>query len=379
MDAEFTLSPDPAPKILIIRRDNIGDLVCTTPLITALRQRFPRAWLGALVNSYNAPVLDGNPDLDEVFVYTKAKHRAKGESLAGVMWQRLMMMRRLRGMAIDDVIIATTSPQPRGVKLAKWLQPRRIIGFGDVSGLNVALPLDTDSRHEVEDVFRVAQMYGIENAPPPCHVIASTVSPAPAHCVPPGIFTVGVHISARKPSQRWSAERFAETMSTIAAQSAVRFLLLWSPGDNDNPLHPGDDAKAADVMQKVGASATVVARPTQSLADLIAALGECQAVICADGGAMHLAAGLGLPIVCLFGNSGATRWHPWGVSYRLLQKSSLDVIDISVDEVVNAFSALRDDLPGPGVEGAAPTEARSTAKGQDSQQAPLAGGQGNPL
>jgi heptosyltransferase-3 len=49
MDAEFTLSPDPAPKILIIRRDNIGDLVCTTPLIAALRQRFPAAWLGALV------------------------------------------------------------------------------------------------------------------------------------------------------------------------------------------------------------------------------------------------------------------------------------------------------------------------------------------
>jgi ADP-heptose:LPS heptosyltransferase len=340
MDAEFTLSPDPAPKILIIRRDNIGDLVCTTPLITALRQHFPRAWLGALVNSYNAPVLDGNPDLDEVFVYTKAKHRAKGESLAGVMWRRLMMMRRLRGMAIDDVIIATTSPQPRGVKLAKWLRPKRIIGFGDLAELDIALPLDTESRHEVEDVFRVARLYGIEVPPPRCRVFAERAAT-------PETFTVGVHISARKPSQRWAAERFSETMSAIAAQSAVRFLLLWSPGDSDNPLHPGDDAKASDVIQKVGANITVIARPTQSLGDLIAALGECQAVICADGGAMHLAAGLGLPIVCLFGNSGAPRWRPWAVPYRLLQKPSLDVTNISVDEVVAAFSALREDIPGP--------------------------------
>ena len=69
-------TPSPSPKILVIRRDNIGDLVCTTPLIVALRQRFPQAWLGAWVNSYNAPVLDGNPDLDQVFVYTKGKHRA---------------------------------------------------------------------------------------------------------------------------------------------------------------------------------------------------------------------------------------------------------------------------------------------------------------
>ncbi|MBK7015823.1 MAG: hypothetical protein IPH39_09655 [Sulfuritalea sp.] len=81
--------------------------------------------------------------------------------------------------------------------------------------------------------------------------------------------------------------------------------------------------------------------------ELIAALAECDALICADGGAMHLAAGLGLPIVCLFGDSGAARWRPWGVPYRLLQKPSLDVGDIAVAEVVAAFNALRADIPAP--------------------------------
>jgi len=131
------LSLQPTPKILIIRRDNIGDLVCTTPLIAALRQRFPEGWLGALVNSYNAPVLDGNPDLDEVFAYTKVKHRAGGQSVPGILWKRLAMMRRLRAMQIDDVIIATTSPQPRVAMQARWLKPKRIIGFGEVEGLDV--------------------------------------------------------------------------------------------------------------------------------------------------------------------------------------------------------------------------------------------------
>ncbi|MBK8759866.1 MAG: glycosyltransferase family 9 protein [Sulfuritalea sp.] len=371
MDAEFTLSPDPAPKILIIRRDNIGDLVCTAPLIAALRQRFPAAWLGALVNSYNAPVLEGNPDLDEMFVYTKAKHRSGNESLAAILWRRLRMMRRLRAMAIDDVIVATTSPQPRAVKLARWLKPKRVIGFGAVAGLDISLPVDTDARHEVEDVFRIAKIYGIDGVPPPCRVVAGAVSPAPALCVASETLTIGVHISARKPSQRWPAERFARTMHAIAAGGPVRFLLLWSPGDDDNPRHPGDDAKAREVMQGVGAGSlcipgiplarreaesrvcrdrgqvTVIARPTRTLPDLIAALAECRAVICADGGAMHLAAGLGLPVVCLFGNSGAARWHPWGVPYRLLQKPSLDVADIAVDEVVAAFNSLRDDIPEP--------------------------------
>ena len=101
------MSPSPNPakqkRILVIRRDNIGDLVCTTPLIGALRQRFPHGWLGALVNSYNAPVLEGNPDLDEVFVYTKAKHRSAAESLAAILWRRLMRMRRLRARNQSDI------------------------------------------------------------------------------------------------------------------------------------------------------------------------------------------------------------------------------------------------------------------------------------
>ena len=335
------MSLESAPKILIIRRDNIGDLVCTTPLIAALRQRFPEGWLGALVNSYNAPVLDGNPDLDEVFVYTKAKHRGHDESLPGILWRRLAMMYRLRQNELDDVILAAPALQPRLVALARWLKPKRIVGFGESSGLDVSLPLDKGDRHEVEDVFRIAAIYGIDGPPPACKVaVPIAVSPSPT-------LTIGVHISARKPSQRWPADRFAETIKAISGQGPARFLLLWSPGAEDNPLHPGDDAKAQDVLERVGADTAVIPRPTQTLPELIAALAECNAMICADGGAMHIGAGLGLPIVCLFGNSGATHWRPWGVHYRLLQKPSLDVADIGVDEVVNAFASLNLSHPTP--------------------------------
>ncbi len=335
------MSLESAPKILIIRRDNIGDLVCTTPLIAALRRRFPEAWLGALVNSYNAPVLDGNPDLDEVFVYTKAKHRGEGESLPGILWRRLMMMHRLRRMQLDDVILAAPVLQPRLIALARWLKPKRIIGFGENGRLDVSLPLDKENRHEVEDVFRIAATYGIKGPPPACRVFASNaVSPAPT------FFTIGIHISARKPSQRWPAERFAETIRALATKGPVRFMLLWSPGAEDNPLHPGDDAKARDVLERASSNA-VIPRPTQTLPELIAALAGCDAMICADGGAMHLGAGLGLPIVCLFGNSGTARWRPWGVPYRLLQKPSFDVADIGVDEVVDAFASLKLSRPTP--------------------------------
>ena len=37
------ISLPPKAKILVVRKDNIGDLVCTTPLIHALRERYPKA------------------------------------------------------------------------------------------------------------------------------------------------------------------------------------------------------------------------------------------------------------------------------------------------------------------------------------------------
>jgi ADP-heptose:LPS heptosyltransferase len=42
--------------------------VCTLPLIAALRPQVSQARLDVLVNSYCAPVLAGNPDIDHLYV-----------------------------------------------------------------------------------------------------------------------------------------------------------------------------------------------------------------------------------------------------------------------------------------------------------------------
>ena len=330
-----------SPRILIIRRDNIGDLVCTTPLIRALRERFPNAWIGVMANSYNAPVLNGNADLDGVYVYTKAKHRAAGERLIGIFFRRIQMLYALRAMQIDDVIIATTTPQPRVVRMARWLKPQRVIAFGPC-GADIELPLGEKSLHEVEDVFRGAALYDIQRAPPACVV----VSPNERR----DHNTIAIHISARKSSQRWATEHFVALMRKLHDQDAgLRFVLLWSPGANDDPRHPGDDAKAALISRELGADFPAIAVETPTLPTLIAALARCGAIICADGGAMHLAAGLGLPIVALFGDSSIARWHPWAVPQRVLQAQTRHVADISVAEVSAAFNALKVDIPGPTV------------------------------
>lgn len=328
------MSVIPSPKFLVIRRDNIGDLVCTTPLLRTLREHFPDARICVLVNSYNAPVLANNPDVNEVYVYTKAKHRQRGGNLVRLYWERLRLFWTLRRECFDYVLLAGQPQGTRLTRLAKFIAPRQVL-----------VQPNTVSGHEVERVSRmlIPLGIGIDTPPPPPRVVPD-VARATAlrlHLFPQGAPAplIGIHISARKPSQRWPVERFVELAQNIHRLYGANFLLFWSPGSEANPLHPGDDEKAQQIMHAL-ANLPIQACPTQQLEELITGLSLCDSVICSDGGAMHLAAGLGKPVLCFFGKSDSARWHPWGVPHLVLQKPSLDVADVSVTEALQGFAML---------------------------------------
>lgn len=336
-------------NILVIRRDNIGDLVCTTPLFSGLRTAFPAARIAALVNSYNAPVLDGNPDIDEVFVYTKGKHRDSGTSLWSVWWKTWQLMRRLGRVEWDAVFVATTARAPQALKFAKRLHAKRIIGYGSrEDGLTdpLSLPGPDDRTHECEWVMHLMRPLGLSETPGPVRVFPSAALVAPLRATLPAGHgpVVGLHISARKPAQRWPVENFASLARQLHAEHGARLLLFWSPGAADDARHPGDDTRAAELLDRCQ-GIPIQSMPTARLEELIAGLSLCDQLVCSDGGAMHLAAGLSKPMVCFFGNSQASRWRPWGVPHRLLQPASENVIDVSVAQARQAYEELVRGIP----------------------------------
>jgi ADP-heptose:LPS heptosyltransferase len=337
--------PDGAPRILVVRRDNIGDLVCTTPLLGALRRRFPDGWLAVLANSYNAPVLAGHPDLDEVYAYQKGKHVDAG--LVALAVERVGLVRGLRRRRLDFVVLATTAYQPRTLRLARLLGPEHIVGFvDDAAPRAIDRPASlegAEGEHEVERVFRLARTFGIEGPPPPLRIAVDRTEAARvrAALATAGFSQapIGIHLSARKPSQRWPAERFIALMRALHERRGAAFMLFWSPGPAEHPQHPGDDAKASEVIEATR-DLPVLPWPTHELPSLVAGLDACRSMVMSDGGAMHMAAALGKPIVCFFGKSDAVRWRPWGVPYRLLQRASRDVTDITVEAALAACEDL---------------------------------------
>jgi ADP-heptose:LPS heptosyltransferase len=338
------MSPaEAAPRILVIRRDNIGDLVCTTPLIRSLRAQLPRARIAALATRYNAPALAGNPDLDAVYAYTKAKHRAHGESVFAVYARRVRLVFELRREHFDWALLPG-GPHASALWFARLVGARHTLvrGPGDAAA----------GAHEVEQCCNLLARMGLRYEAPSLRVVADPLEVAAlgsriaAHWGARPRRLVGLHLSARKPSQRWAGANFAEVARALHRETGASILLLWAPGQSDDRLHPGDDDKAQAVMAAT-TGAPVLPVATQRLEGLIAALAQCDQIVCCDGGAMHLAAALGKPIVCLFGHSDASRWRPWGVPHELLQRGTRDVADIAPGDAIAAYARLLDRLAVP--------------------------------
>ena len=335
----------PPKRFLIIHHQNIGDLLCTTPAIHALRKTYPKCYIVVFANNYNAPILYNNPDIDRVEVYTKAKHKNASESLFFVYIDKLKKIIKLRKERFDYVIVAGSSERAREWNLARLCKPKSIVGYVDKNikpkANDIGLNVPSGNLHEVEYIFNLFKGLGVVHPIPPMQLSVDWGRTGNHSLkINDDGLTIGIHISTRKAKQQWSVENFAGLIKEINNNFKANFLIFWSPGSQDNPKHSGDDEKAQQLFELCKDEPASLYQ-TNTLHELIIGLSKCQYVICSDGGGMHIAAALGKHIVCLASiPSVTTRWYPWGVKYKLLQSVSNHVNDISFKEVAKSLEEL---------------------------------------
>jgi len=354
----FDLLAVRAPRILIVQRDNIGDLVLITPFLHALKACLPEATLDVLVNSYNAAAIEHNPDVSRRFSYVKAKHREPGQSRWSIYWSTFALWRELRRARYDLAVLMTGRVANSSLRPALASRAQRIAAFADPNHAprSVDLAVECENSSNTHVVTRSGSMLAAitprqlrearwPGELPNCRVYAD---PAVCHVLRGRLLAslgvldcplIGIHVSARKVDQRWPAANFAALMHRLHAQLGCAFMLFWSPGTSQNAQHPGDDGKIKDIRGLVQ-GLPVFAHETPQLPLLIAGLSLPHILVCSDGGAMHLAAALGCPIVAMFGNSDPRVWHPWGSPYVVLRSTSQKVVDLSVEHVAAAVRQL---------------------------------------
>ena len=98
-------------KILIIKRDKLGDLLLATPMLAHLKASLPRAEVHVLANDYNAWVVDGNADIDRRWIYRRVRNGGR-VSIAAVL-QDVAQGFALRREHFDCAIVANGEDSPR--------------------------------------------------------------------------------------------------------------------------------------------------------------------------------------------------------------------------------------------------------------------------
>src|SRR5471032_2198246 len=294
-------------NILIIRRDNIGDLVCTTPLIEGVKKAYPDANVYLLINSISQDVIKNNPHIHRTYIYKKAKHRAKNQTALGVYLERAAIFIKLRTIHFD----------------------------ADFSG-----------NHQVEKTFSYLKSITQENIPiPEVKVFPDSgelllAKQKREELLPDCNYIYGVHVSSRSPKRRWSLEHYAEIINRMTAGNDHGVLIFWSPQGKLSPDDIGDQARAEQLIE-LCANERVALYPTASVRELIGGFAQCNTILCSDGGQMHLASALQKNLVVFFGDTDKEAWHPWSGQYRIMQTLSGECMDVAVDDVWAALQAIR--------------------------------------
>ncbi len=302
-------------RILIVRTDRIGDVLLSTPVIKALRQKYPQAYISMVVSPYARDIVEANPYLDEVIIYDKdIKHKS---------WMRsFKFASRLKKKRFDLAIILHPTNRMHLIAFLAGIPLRLGYNrkFGFLNNLREKHTKQEGLRHEVEYNLDLLSDLGVGGNARDLFMPIKTESEEWAKdlLASNGIKDtdklLAINPGASCPSKIWPADRFAQVAEILAKRHNFRILIV--AGAKDIPL-------ANMVAQKLGDRALNLSGKT-SVSHLASILKRCSLFISNDSGPVHIASSLGVPVISIFGRNqpglSPRRWGPLGKRDKYLHK-----------------------------------------------------------
>jgi lipopolysaccharide heptosyltransferase I len=296
-------------RILIIRPSALGDVCRTVPVLASLRAAWPGARIEWLVNEGFEDAVRAHPALDAVVPFPRGALRhawRPGVGLSAVRW----MQRALRAPRYD--LVLDCQGLARSGLFARWTGARRRIGpasAAEFGWLGCNERVRTDGVHHVVDrMLRLVQAAGAApradmrlHVPPGC--ASSWASTRRGEGLEGGYAVFAP--TSRWPSKEWPAERWASLVPEVLALGIgrVAFVGARSEATRVRAAIPADPALAARCAMLAGRT---------GVGELMAAIGGASLVVANDSAALHMAVGLGVPYVALFGPTDPAENGPYG-------------------------------------------------------------------
>ncbi len=300
-----------ARRVLIVRPNfRIGNTLLATPLILALRERFPGAQLDYLCGDTTAPLLAHLP-VDTVYPVSRRFITRP--------WRFVALFIRLRRKHYDVAVEGSMNSFSGGLYAYLTGAHYRIGCTGKADHfLNVRVPFER-AAHAYASIPAFARQLGARCPDRPVYNVSAEERSAALLVLEPlqlavgstvlpfvGVF-VGGHLRKRWPSARW-----IELAATLAGAGARVLVFL---GPEELPFE-------RDYRRQLPANVKLL--PPQPLRLFAALWGTARLVVTPDSGPMHLAAALALPAIVLLQSDVSRDYAPRGEQDRTLVRPTAE-------------------------------------------------------
>ncbi len=262
-------------EILVIKPSSLGDIVHTLPAIALLKKHWPAAHLRWLVNPEWAPLLDGNPHVDEIVHFPRRQFRGPAGWARIPGWAKTIAARKA-DLVLDFQGLLRSALIARLCRAAGG----RIIGLSDArEGARHFYDQTVDvtgHAHAVARYLALVAALGIDPALPLEWPLPPGSQPAGFDATEPFIV---LHPFARGAGKSLTAAEVAEFSRTLAPRRIVL------AGRTDTAV--ADAAHITNLLNRT------------TLPELIWLLRRAAFTVSVDSGPIHIAAALGPRLVAL--------------------------------------------------------------------------------
>lgn len=305
-------------SIIFVKLDHIGDMILTTPVFRAVKERFPQCSLGVMCSSKGKLIIENNPFVDDIYIYNPDMFDRANENNVYTKMHDFLSVLEVRKKKYD--VCVSLREDHNNAVIQKMLGAKYNISFS------------TDSPYP--EVFD----YSVPN-PGGMHValknfeLLKLIDVLRPHQIKAEMFTTDE-------DEKWADEFLREngvsaSDTVVAISPGGGWFLNWWPWQNYaklcNMLLEYDEkikivlvggAAEREVVDKIKAAnccKVIDSCGKTTLQQLSALYKRTCLVVCNDGGTMHVASTAGVPMVALFGPSPSW-FYPLGEDNVIINK-----------------------------------------------------------
>lgn len=300
-------------RLLVIKLKNIGDALLLTPMLTAVKSKYPGAEIWVLVRKGTEGILAGCPAIDRLITSAPPEKQSRSAANLRADLALLASIRKARfdyawDLGVGDRgrwFCALSGANRKAAVIKGPMSPFWSACFRDKLARDIAFA----GRHRVEmDFERVASVLPLDRPIPPLTYDRerTTLWPGAADLKE---FVV-LHPTTRWKRKKWPREKWLE-LGRELLKRVPHLIISTGPDQEEKRL-------ARELAHNLGPNA----RETGGALDWSALAGllyRTRLFVGVDTAAMHLAAACRAPIVALFGPSSADEWSPWRAQHLIVR------------------------------------------------------------